>query len=70
MICKSGNETKEEVGFSAFNPGETIVRTLVKLQTKAGGAYIQLQPNLNRDAANRAAQTRKGACDAAKDKCK
>jgi len=41
-----------------------------ELQTKAGGAYIQLQPNLNRDAANRAAQTRKGACDAAKDKCK
>jgi len=35
-----------------------------QLQKAAGGAYIQLQPNLNRDAARLAAKTRKGACDA------
>ena len=36
----------------------------------AGGAYIQLQPDLNRDAAALAAKTRKEACAAASGKCK
>ena len=41
-----------------------------QLQKAAGGGLIQLQPNLNRDAAELAAKTRKEACAAAPDKCK
>jgi hypothetical protein len=41
-----------------------------QLQTAVGGAYIQLQPNLNRDAAQLAAKTKKEACDASSGKCK
>jgi RHS repeat-associated protein len=41
-----------------------------QLQTAAGGAYIQVQPNLNWDAAQLAAKTRKEACNAGNDKCK
>jgi hypothetical protein len=35
-----------------------------RLQSKAGGAFIQLQPNLTQDAVGLAARTRRGASDA------
>lgn len=40
------------------------------LQSAVGGGHIQLQPNLNRDAAQLAAKTRSEACAEASGKCK
>jgi len=42
----------------------------IDLLKAVGEGYIQLQPNLNRDAAQLAAKTRKEACNAAPEKCK